>query len=208
MKYSIIVGSHRKPSQSTKVANHIHSRFSKLDISKDVSIINLENNPLPLWNEEWKEHVDNDTVEWWEDVLKTLTQVDGAVIISPEWNGMVPPGLKNFLLTLSTENPKPLAHKPVLITTVSSSRGGAYPISELRSSGYKNNFINYIPQHLIVRNVQDILQDDVADEYKKEDEYLQARIDYSLKLLDAYAKGFEVIRSFEIVHDTEYKNGM
>ena len=43
------------------------------------------------------------------------------------------------------------AHKPGLIVSISSGNGGAYPISELRSSSYKNSHILWIPENIIIR---------------------------------------------------------
>ena len=56
-----------------------------------------------------------------------------------------------------------LGHKPALIVTVSSADGGAYPVAELRMSSYKNNRICYLPEHVILRNVERILNDDAKD---------------------------------------------
>src|SRR5690606_27158588 len=104
-------------------------------------LISLSGNPLPLWDESmW----DKDP-KWdlsWGPIRKKLQNSDGIIIVSPEWAGMAPPGLKNFLLFCGNQD---VGHKPALIVTVSSSMGGAYPNSELRMSGYKNNRICYIP---------------------------------------------------------------
>ena len=73
------------------------------------------------------------------------------MVIAPEWHGQVPAGLKNFFLICGRAE---VGHKPALITTVSSGDGGAYPVAELRMSSYKNNRICYIPEQLIIRNVE------------------------------------------------------
>ena len=67
----------------------------------------------------------------------------------PEYGGMATPNSKTFLVFNNGE----LFHKPGLIISVSSGTGGAYPISELRSSSYKNSHIMWIPEHIIIRNV-------------------------------------------------------
>ena len=67
---------------------------------------------------------------------------------------MVPAGLKNFFLCFGRNE---LAHKPGLIVGVSSADGGVYPVAELRMSSYKNSRICYIPEQLIVRNVESVL---------------------------------------------------
>ena len=64
---------------------------------------------------------------------------------------MATPIAKNFFLIC---NKGELAHKPGLIVSISSGNGGAYPVSELRSSSYKNTHIMWIPEQIIIRNVE------------------------------------------------------
>ena len=78
-------------------------------------------------------------------------------MISPEWAGMAPAHLKNFLLMCDGGE---LAHKPAQLIGVSSGMGGAYPIAELRMSGYKNNFLMWLPDHMRVGNDYFIKQPD------------------------------------------------
>jgi len=55
---------------------------------------------------------------------------------------MAPAGLKNFFLYAGNTA---LAHKPAYLVGISASRGGSYPIAELRMSSYKNSYLCYIP---------------------------------------------------------------
>ncbi|MCB1905163.1 MAG: NAD(P)H-dependent oxidoreductase, partial [Gammaproteobacteria bacterium] len=105
-----------------------------------------------------------------------LRASDGFVIVSPEWHGQVPSGLKNFFLLCSVRE---LGHKPALIVTVSSIDGGAYPVAELRMSSYKNNRICYIPEQIIVRKVEQVLNDDVQQNDPRNDEYYRQRISWA-----------------------------
>lgn len=157
MKIGIISGSHRSPSQSEKVANYLRSRLIKAGV--ETWVFPLANNPLPLWDQSiWEGN------KAWTERLKPLQQelieCDGFIVISPEWHGQVPSGLKNFFLLFSRAE---LGHKPALLVAVSSGDGGAYPIAELRMSSYKNNRICYIPEHLILRNVESILNEDSSN---------------------------------------------
>ncbi|MCV5978616.1 NAD(P)H-dependent oxidoreductase, partial [Escherichia coli] len=77
--------------------------------------------------------------------------------MTPEWHGMATPALKNFLL-LTTANE--LAHKPALLVSVSVSINGVYPISELRMTGSKNNHVCFLPDHLIVRKSDKLIDQD------------------------------------------------
>ena len=82
---------------------------------------------------------------------KKLIKSQGFVLVVPEYGGMASPNSKNlFLLANNGE----FFHKPGLIVSISSGLGGAYPISELRSSSYKNSHIMWIPENIIIRNVE------------------------------------------------------
>ena len=120
MKIGIISGSHRSGSQSGKVARHIAKELLRKKYSDEVWLCDLADDPLPLWDEGVK-----NGDEQWQQRLATLSEelktCDGFVIVSPEWNGMVPAGLKNFFLMWSTGGE--LAHKPALIVSVSASVG-------------------------------------------------------------------------------------
>jgi len=48
-----------------------------------------------------------------------------------------------------------LGHKPALIVAVSSGDGGAYPVSELRMSSYKNNRLCYIPEQVALKSMRE-----------------------------------------------------
>ena len=142
-KIGIISGSHRINSQSEKVSRVIEKSLSDKDQCKSTWLYKLADNPLPLWEEGiW------DKEQVWEDRLnpirEELRSCDGLVVVSPEWHGQVPAGLKNFFLMINRFD---VGHKPAMIVTVSSADGGAYPVAELRMSSYKNSRICYIPEH-------------------------------------------------------------
>lgn len=202
MKIGIISGSHRSPSQSEKVAIYLQSRLQKFAV--ETWLYTLARNPLPLWDQDiWQKD------EAWEARLKPVREelgaCDGFIIISPEWHGQVPAGLKNFFLLFGKAE---LGHKPALITAVSSGDGGAYPIAELRMSSYKNNRLCYIPEHLILRKVESILNENPADNDQLSDAYYRERIDWTLGILQGYADALISMReSTKIVHD-KFGNGM
>lgn len=175
MKLGLIIGSNRENSQSRRIANIINKRINSADSAIATEIFDLAEMGVPLWSED-KWDSTSDVVKKWAPTSLALAEKDGFVVISPEWAGMVTPHLKNFLLMCDDGE---VAHKPGLIVTVSSGLGGAYPVSELRSSGYKNNFIWWLPDHLMMRNVEDLFQRD--DDKLSQD--LLKRTDYSLKFL-------------------------
>jgi NAD(P)H-dependent FMN reductase len=203
VKISIISGSHRNPSQSEKVARHIEKTLQQ-EQGVDTWLYTLADNPLPLWDQSLWE----DNPEWNErlaPIREQLKSSDGFVIVSPEWHGQVPAGLKNFFLLF---NRFELGHKPAMIVTVSSADGGAYPVAELRMSSYKNNRICYIPEHVIVRHVENVLNDKPADNNPEADSYFRERISWSLGILKAYAEAMKPLRETAQVHHDKFGNGM
>ena len=204
MKITIISGSHRPQSQSMKIARVIQSQLSQAPQCEGVDIIDLAENPLPLWEEKiW----DNDP-EWQArlaPISEGLKASDAFVVICPEWHGMAPAGLKNFFLMWGGGE---LAHKPALIVTVSSADGGSYPVAELRMSSYKNNRICYLPEHLIIRNVETVFNDNPADNNESAQPYFEDRLSYCLNMLISYGEGFKHIRESGTTDLTVYKSGM
>jgi NAD(P)H-dependent FMN reductase len=204
MKISIISGSHRHESQSFKVAKVIERSLKENQLCEETYLFNLAGNPLPLWDQgiwdgdpDWKARL--------EPISKELSESDAFVIISPEWHGQVPAGLKNFFLLWGKGE---LAHKPALIVTVSNGDGGAYPVAELRMSSYKNNRICYIPEQIIVRNVEKVLNDDPDKNNESADSYFRGRINYALTQLKEYAVALRQVRASGATDRSVYKNGM
>lgn len=204
MKISIICGSHRENSQSSKIAKVIEQRLLSEGHANDVYLFDLANNPLPLWEEKiW------DGDEQWQALLAPisaeLASSDAFVVICPEWHGMAPAGLKNFFLLWGNGE---LAHKPALIVTISSADGGSYPVAELRMSSYKNNRIVYLPEHLIIRFVEKVFNDDPANNSESAQPYFDERMAYCLMQLKEYASAFRQIRASGAGDLSTYTSGM
>jgi len=203
MKISIICGSHRENSQSYKVAKVVQ-KILESGICDKTWIFNLASNPLPLWDQGvW------DGEQKWQELLtpvkEQLSSSDAFIIIAPEYHGQVPAGLKNFFLLFGKNE---LGHKPAQIVTVSSADGGSYPVAELRMSSYKNNRICYVPDHIIVRNVEKILNENAADNDEGADSYFRERLQWSLKILKEYAVGLKQVRDSGVTETEKFNNGM
>ncbi len=203
MKISIISGSHREHSQSMKVAKVIQSILLS-GICQEVNVISLANNPLPLWDVGvW------DAEPKWQEMLtpyrEQLSSSDAFVIISPEWHGQVPAGLKNFFLLFSKNE---LGHKPAMIVTVSSGDGGSYPVAELRMSSYKNNRLCYIPEQVIIRHVEQVLNESSTDNNEKSDSFYRERLEWTLKILAEYGNALAQVRASGATQTDKFNNGM
>jgi len=201
LKFTILNGSSRKQSQSGKVARFIDEKL-RGQSGFSTYYLSLENNPLPMWDESiW-----DDAEMWtktWGPIKKELQSSDAFIFVVPEWSGMVPPAVKNFFLLCSHQE---LGHKPALIVSISSSRGGSYPVNELRISSYKNTRLLYIPEHLIVRDVEKMFNG--ATPESEDDTYMRLRLDYCLKLLAAYGKSTQEIRASAVIDHKTFPNGM
>ncbi len=202
MQIAIVVGSHRKESQSSRVGAYIASDLARIDPSVTVDTIDLAGNPLPLWDESvWQG--ESELSALWKPWRDTMRRADGFVIIAPEWAGMVPPGLKNLLLFAG---PKEVGHKPALIVAVSASRGGSYPVNELRTSGYKNSRLVYIPEHVLIHDVNDVLAG--ATPASDRDAWLRRRIEFADRILLEYAKALAPIRTSGLTEHADFPYGM
>ena len=199
MKISIISASHRKNSQSKKISIFIKDNLFKMDSKLDTNILDLADAALPLWSPEKKDGkgIWRDT---WSSISSNLNTSDGFILVVPEYGGMATPAAKNIFLLCGNGE---FAHKPGLIVSISSGNGGAYPISELRSSSYKNTHLMWIPENIIIRNVEGF---NPGSHCKNIPEWLDNRIDYVLKLFLTYASNMKPIR--KIVNRKDFGNGM
>ena len=204
MKISIISGSHRNPSQSEKIARYVESLLTNNFTDIEPFVYSLADNPLPLWDQSiWES--DKTWVDRLAPLKKHFSDSDAFVIITPEWHGQVPSGLKNFFLLF---NRFELGHKPAFIISVSSGDGGAYPVAELRMSSYKNNRLCYIPEQLIIRNVENVFNEKAEDNNERSDSYYKERLNWCLEILQSYGKALNVMREKTNIHNDKFSNGM
>jgi len=199
MKISIIAGSHRQESQSKRISNILKSRLNMLNPNLDLVSLDLGEAVLPLWSPDKK----NGKGIWgntWKKISNNLNQSDSFIFIVPEYGGMATPSTKNLFLLCGEGE---LAHKPALIVSVSSGNGGAYPIAELRSFSYKNSHLMWIPENIIIRNVEEY---NPGAHGASVPEWLDKRIDYTLKLLLAYSLNMKPLR--KLINRKDFGNGM
>lgn len=197
LNVALVAGSSRRNSQSAKVAGFLRQRLVELGITstEQSSLLDLGERPLPMWPA--------DDTGPWSEYQQQLQAADAVVVIAPEWNGMAGPAIKNFFLFASKAE---LAHKPGLLVGVSSGIGGAYPISELRASGYKNCRLCYLPEHLIVRHVEKVLNG--SDVVSDDDQRLRNRIDFALDIFAKYGEALKPVRASIDIDQPAFATGM
>jgi NAD(P)H-dependent FMN reductase len=200
MKFCIISGSTRVGSQSSKVSKYIENYLNNKHHSSIV--IDFANTKLKEWDQTFWGNEEFDTN--WTFMKKHLEESDALVVIAPEWDGTIPSALKNFFhFTTKGE----IANKPALIVSVSSGQNGVYPVTELRSSCYKNSFLCYIPQHVIIRFVNNVLNN-VEEIHGEDDKLIRDRLHASLDVLAEYSRAFSSIRQSDSIKNYNYPYGM
>ncbi|MEI7013658.1 NADPH-dependent FMN reductase [Leptospira licerasiae] len=200
MKIGIIVGSQQKVSQSSKVGEFLNSKLKEMSV--ETWTLDLGKNPLPIYDSTQTSD-DSAWTDFWKPIDENLKSSEGFVVITPEYGGMASPAIKNFFLHAGLAQ---LGHKPGLLVSVSSGRGGAFPINEMRASSYKNTKICYIPEQLIFRDVEHLING--GDPVSPEDSFIRERSVFALKILVAYADALSEIRESGVVQDPRFKNGM
>ncbi len=203
MKIAFISGSGRKESQSGKVIRFAEAMFRKDFPEVETFLFDLGKTPMPLFDEGlWDK--DERWQKAWGPTSAQLKSCDAFIIAVPEWNGTAPGAIKNFFHICSE---KELAHKPAMLIGVSSTTtGGAYPVAEMRMSTAKNSFIVYIPDHVLIRSVEKVLNP--GEPVSDEDRYFRDRLQYSMKVLAEYAKVMKPLRSSSIIDLKKWPNGM
>tara|TARA_Y100001968_G_C19405858_1_gene743581 strand:- start:1225 stop:1824 length:600 start_codon:yes stop_codon:yes gene_type:complete len=187
MELSIINGSQRRSSQSLKVSNYANNLISN-KFHVNTNLIDLESIKLPMWTDHKEDQIEQQ--HKWKNISTKLINSSGFIFVSPEWNGSSTPQLKNFFLYCKNNE---LCDKPGYIISVTSSReGGSYPIIDLRTNGYKNTGICYIPEHLIIRGVTHVLNSNDLD--NNTDSFIRERMSYGIRKLILYTEALRHVR--------------
>jgi hypothetical protein len=76
----------------------------------------------------------------------------------------------------------------------------------MRASSYKNSRQLYLPEHLIVREAEKILNGDTIS--GPNDEYMRKRIDDTLRILAQYEAAMTPVRESGILRDEDFPFGM
>lgn len=194
MNIVVISASMRPESQSLKISNWLSEHLKSLDVES--SVLDLNTTTLPMFEP-------GTSPENKSKVLHTLNSADGLVFVSPEWDGTMSYGLVNMLHYVGNE----LAHKPVMMTGVSSGRGGHYPLMQMRIMGYKNNHFAISPEALLVQDCKNMLNNhDMSED--QNDIFLKKRADYALKILVEYTRALQAVRDSGVVDHENFPNGV
>ncbi len=191
MSTLLISASSRDNSESLRITHWLNEHC----LNKQAQILDLFSSALPPWN---GKNFDHATVK---QLRSQLRQADSFVFVVPEWNGMAPAALKNLFLWFSHRE---FAHKPALLVAVSAGDGGAFVVSELRSSSYKNSRLLYLPEHVILRNVESLW----SQARNSSDDYLGQRLRNAVEMLREYSNALLPIRARLLTQLSDHANGM
>ena len=197
MKVVVIVGSQRSPSASARVGQYVALQLED-QFAASTFVLELATAELGFWDTDFSL---KSSPQWqaWAPISKYLKMSDALIFVFPEWGGMAPPIMKNFMLLASKDE---IGDKPAFLVSVSSGMGGSYPIAELRASAGKNNRVCIIPDHMIVRKVDEVLPDVVTCAPEIRD-----RLRYHLTNLLLYADALSKVRN-SVAYDPRYKFGL
>ncbi len=203
MKIVVISGSYRKNSQSHKVANWILER-SKTTIAEvevkpvDIKWLDIVLDPEEFWAGK------SEAAKDMKKIYDSLEDVDGFVVVTPEWGGGVPPALRQFILMSGTS----FSHKPVLAVGVSATPvGGIRPVDELKHVS-KNTRLVIIPDSVVIPQVETVFNKLEVDPSNEHEKYTADRLDYSLKVLEQYAEALSGVRTSGVIDYKEFPFGM
>ncbi|PHM22145.1 NADPH-dependent FMN reductase [Xenorhabdus ehlersii] len=198
MKLTIISGSQRPDSRSQRVACYLQKLSSEYGFT-EIELLELSNVELPL-HDGYTTDISAESHPW-QPIAQHLRESKAFIFVTPEWHGMSTPALKNLLLYCSIAE---LGHKPALLASVSSGINGVYPLCELRMTGFKNNHVCFLPDHLVFRQGESLISKDLICN----DEEFESRVNYTLKLLESYAKALEQVREDVGEESENYLYGM
>jgi len=127
-KIAVIVGSTRQERQSDKLAKWVAAEVEKV---AEAEVLDLRDYPMPFYDEPGSarympERNPGPEITKW---LNKLTEFDGFVVVTPEYNRALPGVLKNAIDVMGHE----IDNKPVALVGHGSS-GGAQAIATLRIS--------------------------------------------------------------------------
>lgn len=112
MRLAVVVGSLRRESYNRILADVIVGR-----LAGDIEVIRVDASDVPFMNEDLETNLPGSV----QRVAQQVTEADGLLIISPEYNRGIPAVTKNIVDWLSRESTgNPLKSKPVAIGGISS----------------------------------------------------------------------------------------
>lgn len=160
-KILVFAGSIRTGAFSGKVADSAQAELASQ--GAEVTRISLADYPLPIMNEDLEE--EKGIPENAYKLARQFASHDALLICTPEYNGSIPPLLKNtidWVSRVSKDNGKPLRPYPGKIVGICSSSNGHF--AGIRSANHLRAVLSHIQMEVIAPQVSVPNGDDAFDE--------------------------------------------
>jgi chromate reductase len=148
---TLLIGTNRPASNSSKVARHIEGIYSELKVP--LRVLDLTQLPPEIFSpSSYAEKPKS-----FQPFAEAILQSSGLHVVSPEYNGGIPGVLKYFIDMLKF--PESFERKPVCFTGVAAGIWGALrPIEQLQAIfGYRNAFI--YPERVFLPQIHSLLDE-------------------------------------------------
>jgi len=181
---AVIYGSVRSQRQGIKAAKFLVNKLGAR--GHDVTLVDPLEYTLPLLDLRFGEYEDGTAPAAMQQVAEILDAADGFIIVSGEYNGGIPPALKNLLDHYLPQ----YRRKPSAIATYS---GGSFAGSKVHVSlrlTMSQLGAAPIPATFVVPQVQNAF----ADDGSPQDEAYDGRADKFLEEYEWYAKALKAAR--------------
>ncbi len=109
MKIAIFAGSTRTGSINGKLVNALHPLL--VEAGFEVTVLSLSDYEMPLYDGDWEEA--NGAPETAKALAAVLSQQDAVYVVSPEYNGSLPPLLKNTIDWMTRIGTMDQYHNPI-----------------------------------------------------------------------------------------------
>lgn len=148
---TMVVGTNRPGSRARAVSKHVEEIYRDLQV--DLRVVDLADLPVEIFDPKSYE----DTPAAFRPFQEAITNADGLVIVTPEYNGGVPGILKYFIDML--EFPISFERRPVCFVGVAKGMWGALrPVEQLQAIyAYRNGYI--YPERVFMPGIDKLLDD-------------------------------------------------
>src|SRR5580692_7534003 len=148
---TMIVGTNRPGSNTRKVARQVEEIYAQLHTP--LHVLDLAHLPPEIFSATSYAEKPASFAPFAEGVLKST----GLVVVTPEYNGVMPGVLKYFIDMLKF--PESFQHRPVCFVGVAAGEWGALrPIEQLELIfGYRNAYL--YPDRVFLRQINTLLDD-------------------------------------------------
>jgi azobenzene reductase len=174
MKITLLAGSNRKNSTSTKLSRYIEKQLTFL--GHDVNFIDLYEKPLPFYSPDSKTDTDPHLI----NLKEVMLQAQAIILSTPDYHGSVSGVLKNALDHLSFD------HFDSKVVLAISSAGGATGMSSLTQLQTIIRNVHGIncPEWISIGSGQHGFTDDGAPELLKVKERTHRTLHFFLGLVE------------------------